>query len=162
MHLPILAVAFAIYIFGIAAVLVLRPTLMFRPGGTWKEFGIGRGENHSIFPFWLFAIFWAFISYGLGLVIMSQFAILAMSPEPGMPSMQQMASPMQQMASPMQQMASQQMPMQSQQAAPSFMKPVSSMMGLPSNSVPGFYVLQNVSGQQPQYVYYGTEPPPVK
>jgi len=81
---------------------------------------------------------------------MSQFAILAMSPEPGMPSMQQLASPMQQM------------PMQSQQAAPSFMKPVSSMMGLPSNSVPGFYVLQNVSGQQPQYVYYGTEPPPVK
>ena len=148
MHLPILAVAFAIYIFGIAAVLVLRPTLMFRPGGTWKEFGIGRGENHSIFPFWLFAIFWAFISYGLGLVIMSQFAILAMSPEPGMPSIQQMAP--------------QQMPMQSQQAAPSFMKPVSSMMGLPSNSVPGFYVLQNVSGQQPQYVYYGTEPPQVK
>lgn len=145
MHLPILAVAFAIYIFGIAAVLVLRPTLMFRPGGTWKEFGIGRGENHSIFPFWLFAIFWAFISYGLGLVIMSQFAILAMSPEPGMPSMQQVS-----------------MPAPQQQAAPSFMKPVSSMMGLPSNSVPGFYVLQNVSGQQPQYVYYGTEPPPVK
>jgi hypothetical protein len=143
MHLPILAVAFAIYIFGIATVLVLRPTLMFRPGGSWKEFGIGRGENHSIFPFWLFAIFWAFISYGLGLVIMSQFAILAMSPEPGMPSIQQMATPVPQQVA----------------AAPSFMKPVSSIMGLPSNSVPGFYVLQNVSGQQPQYVYYGTEPP---
>ena len=149
MHLPILAVAFAIYIFGIAVVLVLRPTIMFRPGGTWKEFGIGRGENHSLFPFWLFAIFWAFISYGLGLVIMSQFAILAMSPEQGMPSIQQMAPP-----APVQQQ-----PMVQQQGAPSFMKPVSSMMGLQRDAVPGFYVLQNVSGQQPQYVYYGTEPP---
>jgi hypothetical protein len=114
---------------------------MFQEDGRWKEFGIGRGENHSLFPFWLFAIFWAFISYGLGLVIMSQFAILAMSPEPGMPSIQQMAPPAE------------------QQGAPSFMKPVSSMMGLQRDAVPGFYVLQNVSGQQPQYVYYGTDPP---
>jgi hypothetical protein len=148
MHLPILAVAFAIYILGIAIVLYFRPHTMFRPGGTWKEFGIGRGENHSIFPFWLFAIFWAFISYGLGLVIMSQFAVLAVSSFPE--QLSQAQAPSIQQVSPPQQ-------------APQFMKPVSSVMGLQQNSMPGFYVLQNAaSGAQPQYVYYGTEPPPIK
>lgn len=149
MHLPILAVAFAIYILGIALVLFFRPHAMFRPGGTWKEFGIGRGENHSLFPFWLFAIFWAFISYGLGLVIMSQFAVMAIGvPEQG-PSIQQMGPPVPQM--------------QQQMAAPqqhAFIKPVSSMMGLQENSTPGYYVLQN--GPQPKYIYYGTEPPQLK
>jgi hypothetical protein len=140
MHLPILAVAFAIYILGIALVLYFRPALMFRPGGSWKEFGIGRGENHSVFPFWLFAVFWAFISYGLGLVIMSQFAMIALSSFPE-PSMQQVAPPAMQPVA----------------------RPVSSMLGLQQNSVPGYYVLQNTSQTaSPQYVYYGTEPPPVR
>jgi hypothetical protein len=43
-----------------------------------------------------------------------------------------------------------------------FMKPVSSTIGIPSNQ-PGFYVLQNNGGPggPPQYVYYGTTPPPI-
>lgn len=176
MAVPILAVAFSVYILGISVVLFLRPKLMFRPGGTWKEFGVGRGENYTVIPFWLFAIFWAFISYGVGLVVMSLFANMAMSafpeqpPAPTMmpvsqqPSMSQMMHSQQmthapQMTSPMQQIQQQAMP---GPAPETFMKPVSSLIGIPSNQ-PGFYVLQNNGGPggPPQYVYYGTSPPPL-
>ena len=171
MAIPILAVAFGLYIFGISIVLYLRPALMFGQGGDWKEFGIGRGEQRTVIPFWLFSIFWAFISYGVALVIMSQFASIATGafPEQQMPSnMQQMPSMTQQMPSMTQQMPSmpsmQQMPTPSLSIQPptntsNFMKPVSASLGIPNNT-PGYYVLQNTgSTGLPQYVYYGTEPP---
>jgi hypothetical protein len=159
---------------------------MFLPGGSWKEFGVGRGETHTVMPFWLFAIFWAFISYGVGLVIMSHFATLAINafpesrhhgqpqpqmqmpqqmPQPQMPQPQmpqpQMQTPQPQIQAP-QQVFQPQMPQIQQQMsspAPSFMKPISSVMGI-NNNAPGYYVLQN-SGPNgmPQYVYFGTEPP---
>jgi len=181
MSVPILALAFAIYIVGIAIVLYIRPKIMFRPGGSWKEFGVGRGENHTVIPFWLFAIFWAFISYGLGLVVMSHFATLAMSafPEPPQaPNGPSIQIPVQQQA-PIQMNLPQQAPIQMslpqqapnqlptpqqavqymQQQAPSFIRPVSSAIGI-NNGVPGYYVLQNTGPTNlPQYVYYGTEPP---
>jgi hypothetical protein len=53
-----------LYLAGVAAVLVLRPSLMFREDGTWKEFGIGRNSHYYTWlPFWLFAIIWAILSY---------------------------------------------------------------------------------------------------
>jgi hypothetical protein len=161
MHVPILAVAFSIYILGIAIMLYLRPSVMFRPGGSWKEFGVGRGENYTVIPFWLFAIFWAFISYGVGLVIMSQLANIALGafPEQVAPSMTMPPQSMPQMQS-MPQVQS--MP-QIQSPTPNFIKPVSSLIGIP-NSQPGYYVLQNnaLPGSQAQYVYYGTSPPPMQ
>lgn len=165
MHVPILAVAFSIYILGIAVMLYLRPSIMFRPGGTWKEFGVGRGENYTVIPFWLFAIFWAFISYGVGLVIMSQFASIALGafPEQVGPSMT-MPMPVQQSApAPQMQVPQMQAPQAQSQPTPNFIKPVSSLIGIP-NSQPGYYVLQNngLPGTQAQYVYYGTSPPPVQ
>ena len=152
-QLPILAVAFGIYIVGIAIVLYLRPQFMFKPGGSWKEFGIGRGDTHTVIPFWLFAIFWAFMSYGVALVILSNFANLALAP------IGQNSVPVPQMY--------QQVPAAAATAAtasapaPSMtnqtIRPVSSMLGLEKN-VPGFYVLSN-NGPNPQYVYYGNSPP---
>lgn len=147
-HLPILAVAFGLYIFGVSVVLYLRPQIMFKSSGTWKEFGVGRGEERTVIPFWLFAIFWAFISYGVALVIMSQFANIAMSafPEPGP------AIPMPMQSRPNFVAPQQQIPTQA------FIKPVSSTFGInPGN--PGYYVLQNMSSGPPQYVYYGQSPP---
>jgi hypothetical protein len=59
-----------LYLTGIAIVMVLRPTLMFRPDGTWKEFGIGRNPAYYTWlPFWLFAIVWAILSYLLVLLL---------------------------------------------------------------------------------------------
>jgi hypothetical protein len=36
---------------------------MFQENGAWKEFGYQRSPRHTLFPFWLFAVTWAFISY---------------------------------------------------------------------------------------------------
>jgi hypothetical protein len=163
MTLPVLAVSFGLYISGIAAILYFRPRLMFRRGGSWKEFGIGRGEDHTVIPFWLFAIFWAFISYGLSLVIMSHFATIAIQSFPEHSTQPQLIMPQPQpqqpqLQSPQMQVPPSQLPSQPAQAQPSFMKPVSSMIGLDNNQ-PGYYVLQHTPHNNPQYIYYGTTPP---
>lgn len=166
MAIPILAGAFTIYIFGISAVLFLKPKIMFGEGGEWKEFGIGRGDRRTVFPFWLFSIFWAFISYGLALVIMSQFAATAVSAFPEQPAMQQIQQPsITTAAHQIQPQLQQPVPVQmsttlpAQQPLPaSFMRPVSSALGIQASS-PGYYILQSNNLGQSQYVYYGTEPP---
>ena len=38
---------------------------MFHENGNWKEFGLNQDAKHTWFPFWLFCIMWAFVSYGL-------------------------------------------------------------------------------------------------
>lgn len=53
-----------VYLAGIAAVLHLRPALMFHPDGRWKEFGI-RDPKATVFPFWGFCLVWALFSFGL-------------------------------------------------------------------------------------------------
>jgi hypothetical protein len=59
-----LIVAGLVYLTGIAAVLVLKPELMFHEDGRWKEFGIGRDPaNFTYIPFWLFTIVWSMLAY---------------------------------------------------------------------------------------------------
>ena len=59
-----------VYLLGVGAVLFIKPTLMFTPDGQWKEFGIGQNpERYSPFPFWLFCLTWAIISYLLILLL---------------------------------------------------------------------------------------------
>ena len=38
---------------------------MFQENGNWKEFGVNKDSKYTWFPFWLFCITWAFVSYGL-------------------------------------------------------------------------------------------------
>ncbi len=60
----------SLYLIGVAVILVLRPSTMFTPDGNWKEFGIGkRQDKYTSFPFWLFCIVWALLSYGLILAV---------------------------------------------------------------------------------------------
>lgn len=61
--MEIIWLAIVIYSVGLAIVLYLRPSIMFHENGAWKEFGYKRDSRHTIFPFWLFAIVWAIISY---------------------------------------------------------------------------------------------------
>jgi hypothetical protein len=68
-----LLVSGLLYLSGIALILWLRPALMFRENGTWKEFGIGRGENYTWLPIWMFAITWALMSYVIVFSIRSLF-----------------------------------------------------------------------------------------
>jgi hypothetical protein len=44
---------------------------MFHADGRWKEFGTMSSE-HTIFPFWLFCIVWAIVSYLLILFIIGE------------------------------------------------------------------------------------------
>jgi len=75
--------AFGIYILGIAIVLFLRPSIMFRPGtGTWKEFGISNTGSYTVFPFWLFTVIWAILSYVLASLMTVFFAGVTMKSLP--------------------------------------------------------------------------------
>jgi hypothetical protein len=57
-------IAGIVYLLGVAAVLYIKPEFMFTPDGQWKEFGIGQREDrYSPFPFWLFCLVWAILSY---------------------------------------------------------------------------------------------------
>jgi len=44
---------------------------MFNENGTWKEFGYQRDSRHTLFPFWLFVITWAIVSYVLSMAVSS-------------------------------------------------------------------------------------------
>ena len=59
----VLFLALTIYLIGTTVILYLRPSVMFHPGGTWKEFSLNPDPNHTYMPFWLFSILWAFLSY---------------------------------------------------------------------------------------------------
>ena len=59
-----LVVAGMLYLVGIAAILLVKPTIMFQEDGRWKEFGIGRDTAYFTYiPFWLFTILWSVLSY---------------------------------------------------------------------------------------------------
>jgi hypothetical protein len=61
----------ALYLIGVAIILVIKPSFMFTPDGNWKEFGIGQNaERYTTFPFWLFCLTWALISYTIVLIIL--------------------------------------------------------------------------------------------
>jgi hypothetical protein len=70
--MKLLLYAGLLYLIGIATVLVLQPSLMFREDGVWKEFGIGRASSrYTWMPFWLFSILWAVLSYMCMLLLAS-------------------------------------------------------------------------------------------
>lgn len=56
-------IAGIVYLIGISIVLAIRPSYMFTPDGLWKEFGIEKGDEYTLCPFWLFCIVWAIVSY---------------------------------------------------------------------------------------------------
>lgn len=70
-EMRILLFSTLLYLIGVAAGLYLRPALMFRPDGTWKEFGLA-DQDSTVFPFWLFCIVWALASFLLGRILFSE------------------------------------------------------------------------------------------
>lgn len=133
--------AVGIYIVGIAIVLYIRPTIMFQPGGTWKEFGISKRDEYSVLPFWLFTVVWAIFSYALGTLVSTGIASIVLASSPATET----------------------------SSNTDFLKPISSMPNVSPNMpslstpapprVPGYYVLESAVPSQPRYVYWGTEPP---
>jgi hypothetical protein len=128
--MSVLWIAFVIYIIGVAIVLFIRPNVMFQPGGgTWKEFGLSNTGSYTVFPFWMFTLAWAVLSYAFATLGSVFFASIAL---------------------------------RSSDSNMSMFTPVSKEIpepALSSERLPGYYVLKTPAVGQPQYVYYGTEPP---
>jgi hypothetical protein len=81
--MEILWLAIILYSVGLGLVLHFRPSLMFQENGAWKEFGYQRSSRHTLFPFWLFAITWAFLSYAIATsvsLILPAAAVVAAMP----------------------------------------------------------------------------------
>ena len=69
--MKVLLLSCLIYLIGITAVLYFRPKLMFQDNGNWKEFGLSNDVNHTWFPFWLYCVSSAFVSYALSYFVYS-------------------------------------------------------------------------------------------
>ncbi len=61
-----------LYLLGVALVLLFRPTLMFHKDGRWKEFGTV-SHLHTVFPFWMFCILWAIMSYIITFLLVGEY-----------------------------------------------------------------------------------------
>jgi hypothetical protein len=145
----VLFLALTIYLIGTTVVLYLRPSVMFHPGGTWKEFSLNPDPNHTYMPFWLFSILWALLSY-----LIATFLQRRMIGEP--------------------QETANFEPIEVDEPAPATVEqdindfanveaePISKNMGL-NKTRNGYYVLNTQKysrNQVPMYVYYGDSPPP--
>jgi len=168
--MSVLMFALGIYIVGVAIVLYLRPSVMFRSGG-WKEFGLANTGNYTVFPFWMFTVLWAFLSYVLATMATVFFSSLALKSSPNMANnfnIQPISSAVPVPAAPalsasltpavtptMSAPAPLVTPTMSAPAA----APVSALPAPTPMRTPGYYILTPSPTQQPQYVYYGPTPP---
>jgi len=143
--MTVLWLALGFYIIGVAIVLYIRPSTMFYEGG-WKEFGLANTNSYTIFPFWMFTLVWAVLSYAFATLAMMFFASSALKT---------MSPPVQEspIAKPISKAAPKPPKMPK---APKV--PAAAPAASPSS--PGYYVLDTpASGGPPRYVYYGPEPP---
>lgn len=140
-----LFLAFGIYIVGVAVILVLRPHFMFGTTG-WKEFGVSKNSQYTVFPFWMFTIVWAISSYALATLGGVVLANIALNSEPVFTG--SVATPISSVGPNL----STPLPMPTN-AAPS--GPSS-----PPSSLPGYYILDR-SKEMPNYIYFGSEPPTI-
>jgi len=132
-----------LYLAGIAAILYWKPTLMFRPDGTWKEFGIGRNpDDYTWLPFWLAAVIWAIISYMSVLLISDSFVS-------GRPQPIELDDEY-----PRKSAKGQRVAVNSKRA--------SNIANMPGRDVlPGYYMLNTERSRKgvPKYIYVGEAPP---
>ena len=124
-----------LYLTGIAVLILLKPSLMFKENGQWKEFGIGRDpEYFTWMPFWLFSIIWSVISYVLILLLEDSYT----------PSDTYSYSEQQRLPQPMRQNSS------------------ANAVRRVEELTPGYYMLDEGKTRRngvPRYVYLGPESP---
>jgi len=65
-----------LFVFLYAILNYVKPSFLFEPDGSIREFGIGR-EKKTIIPVWLMVLILAFLSY-LGIHVLSQRGLLSM------------------------------------------------------------------------------------
>jgi hypothetical protein len=148
--MTVLWLALGLYIIGVALVLYIRPNSMFYEGG-WKEFGLANTNSYTVFPFWMFTLVWAVLSYAFATLAMMFFASSTLHTMPAVESDSPVAKPISRAA-----------PAAKAPKPPKMPKPAAPATASSPTS-PGYYVLDTpVSGGPPRYVYYGPEPPSIQ
>lgn len=145
--MSVLWFALGIYIIGIAIVLFIRPNSMFSASG-WKEFGLANTANYTVFPFWMFAIVWAVVSYAVASLFTLTVASLIGSDDMNSNlnvNLNTIATPV-----------SKATPLPVPAAAPVAPSPS------PSATLPGYYILEQAAKGPAKYVYYGPTPPTIE
>jgi len=155
--MPILWVAFGLYIVGVALILYIRPQSMFHAEtGTWKEFGISRSAHYTLFPFWMFTLVWAFLSYALatiGTVAFGNFALQTLALE----SAEEAVIP-KNLATPVSKVKVPKLPVAAAAAAtPDAIAPT--VNAAAAAATPGYYILETPKAGPSKYVYFGMSPP---
>ena len=180
LRMELLWLAIVFYSAGLAAVLYLRPAIMFNENGTWKEFGYQRDSRHTLFPFWLFVITWAIVSYVLSMAVSSY---LTASASVGITAAtaaassathsfasdmfehdQESESEEEEVPEPPKKRRSRSVAQPAKSTEDeSFGIPVSKAPSSREKPRPGYYVLDPEASAKPQglrkYVYYGPTPP---
>jgi len=160
--MEILWLAIVLYSAGLALVLHFRPSLMFNDDGTWKEFGYQRSSRHTLLPFWLFVVVWAFLSYALATAL--SWVWISSSSELATTAAATSASASASFWSPESESDSdlemEKTSQYQQEPEPSRRGP-----GRPrknkANLAPGYYVRENDANENGihRYIYYGPEAP---
>ena len=169
--MSVLYLALAIYIVGVALVLYLRPSVMFHPdNGTWKEFGLDSGRNSTVFPFWMFTIVWAFLSYALasiGNVFVANVVLQSTSPE------EHIATPISEIRytevmpgsqvihteNAMVPVSRPRAPRMPKIAPPPPMPMPAPAAAAAATQLPGYYIVEPQASGVPKFIYFGHEPP---
>lgn len=140
--------AVLLYILGMAVIVYLRPSFMFKPSGVWKEFGLS--EGYTLFPFWMFALTWAILSYAfvtLGSVFVSTLVAKSQEMTTYTSNMNLNTGPV---ATPI------------SRAPMNIISTIApAAMAASTIKLPGYYILENLP-EGPKYVYWGTEAPTEK
>ena len=161
--------AILFYSLGLAAVLHLRPALMFNENGTWKEFGYKRDSRHTMLPFWLFAIVWAILSYAIATAIAWSYNASSAAPAVPAAAAAYYNSNLGSWASgPYDEEEEDETDMDMDVPIQPISQPVKRGRGRPRKTETaqprtGYYVLEPKSeGGLRRYVYYGSTPPPAE
>jgi hypothetical protein len=159
--MSILYLALAIYIAGVAVMLYLRPSIMFHAdNGTWKEFGLDNNQRSTVFPFWMFTIVWAFMSYAIATLCHTFVANVVLTSNP---MNNEIAAPISELryTEPHQQVVHTEAPLRAPRAprvrAPALPASASAPAGPPQ--LPGYYLMEPQASGVPKFVYFGHEPP---
>jgi hypothetical protein len=167
--MEVLWLAILLYSVGLAIILQLRPAIMFHENGTWKEFGYQRSaeSRHTIFPFWLFAVVWAFVSYAVASAITWSVvagAVAASTSRNWLSHEEEEADTMMTMTP-----IGSEPEYEDEDMIPASMMPERRPRGRPRGSTTkttarqGYYVLapRDTNTGLQRYIYYGSTPPPV-
>ncbi len=134
---------------------------MFDEDGNWKEFGI-ISKAHTIFPFWLFCIVWAVVSYCITLFFVGAPGGIEHSPKKQVVDHLPVDEPVRPNPRSGKRSKSGKSSRPVEYPADNLVEPLSAIPEFKDKKPPksGYYVLNTESESgNPKYIYYGSKPP---